>query len=45
MEGRVWKFFEGVSRRNRGHWKEGLCVAYFSSKYKTLLIWGTKKLY
>jgi hypothetical protein len=25
--------------------KRGLWGIYFSSKYKTLLIWGTKKLY
>jgi len=36
---------EGVSGRNKGYWKEGLWGDYFSSKYKTLLIWGTKKLY
>jgi len=29
---------EGVSGRNRGHWKEGLWGVCFSSKYKTLLI-------
>jgi len=29
---------EGVSGRNRGHWKTRALGIYFSSKYKTLFI-------
>ena len=36
---------EEISGRNRGHWEKKFWWAYFSSKYKILLIWGTKKLY